>query len=138
MQHHYRRFRQDGECIHDTSTGLTWLKNADLHQRPVDWKTGIDLISQMNRERAYGYDDWRIPGIVELESLTDMDFHSPALPAEHGFKNVQNFYWSATTSMYDTEYAWVLYTVDGAVGVGHKPLSEFFMWPVRAVFDDKV
>ncbi len=138
IPHHDRRFRQDGECIHDTSTGLIWLKNANVHQRPVDWKTSMDLISQMNREMTHGYDDWRIPGIVELESLIDMDFHSPALPADNGFIDVQNFYWSATTSMYDTEYAWVLYTVDGAVGVGHKPLPEFFLWPVRTVSDDKV
>ncbi|MCA1792906.1 MAG: DUF1566 domain-containing protein [Desulfotignum sp.] len=66
-----------------------------------------------------------------LEGITDMDCHSPALPPDHGFVEVQDFYWSATTSMVDRDYAWVLYTVDGAVGVGYKPLSEFYLWPVR-------
>jgi hypothetical protein len=47
------------------------------------------------------------------------------------FINVQNFYWSSTTSMYETRYAWALYMRDGAVGVGFKSLSEFYLWPVR-------
>lgn len=28
-------------------------------------------------------------------------------------------------------YAWLLNMVDGAVGIGYKPLSEFYLWPVR-------
>ena len=66
-----------------------------------------------------------------MESLTDMSQHSPALPVDHLFVNVQEFYWSSTTSMYDINYAWVLYIKDGVVGVGYKPLSEFYFWPVR-------
>jgi hypothetical protein len=52
------------------------------------------------------------------------------LPPDHPFEEVQDFYWSSTTSVYHREYAWVLYMKDGAVGVGHKPLSEFYLWPV--------
>ncbi len=125
------RFRSAGDRVHDTGTGLVWLKNANVHPQPLDWEAAHDLVSQMNRDRAYGFDDWRVPEIRELESLTDMDCHSPALPVDHPFTNVQAFYWSATASRYDTAYAWVLYTKDGPVGVGHKPLSEFFLWPVR-------
>jgi hypothetical protein len=126
-----RRFRQDGGGVHDTATGLTWLKNATIDHTPMDWKTAFERVAQMNQDRVQGYDGWRIPGIRELESLTDMDCHSPALTADHGFEDVKEFYWSSTPSMYDTAYAWVLYTVDGAVGVGYKPLPEFFLWPVR-------
>ncbi|MFO7910829.1 MAG: DUF1566 domain-containing protein [Desulfotignum sp.] len=131
MPHQEPRFTPDGDCVHDNSTGLTWMKNANISQKPVDWKSASDLVSQMNMESRYGHNDWRIPGIIELESLTDLEHHTPALPAAHCFTDVQNFYWSATTSMYDTAYAWVLYTVDGAVGVGYKPLPEFYLWPVR-------
>lgn len=41
-------------------------------------------------------------------------------------KERTSYYWSSTTSMYESRYAWVLYMRDGAVGVGFKPLSEFF------------
>ncbi len=129
-----RRFRVDGDNVLDTGTGLTWLKHANVHQQTMDWKTAGNVISQMNKDLAYGFDDWRIPEIRDLESLTDMDHHSPALPENHPFTHVQEFYWSATTSQYDTGYAWVLYTKDGPVGVGHKPLTEFFLWPVRGPY----
>ena len=129
-----KRFRPEIGCVHDTGTGLTWVKNADINKKPLDWKSAKDLVSRMNKDKAYGYDDWRVPGIRELESLTDMDGHSPALPVDHPFTDVQDFYWSADISRYDTGYAWVLYMVDGAVGVGYKPLSEFFLWPVRGPY----
>ena len=84
----------------------------------------------MNLDSRHGITDWRIPSILELESLTDMGKHSPALPQNHPFLDVKEFYWSSTTSMYDQRYAWVLYMKDGAVGVGYKPLKEFYVWAV--------
>ena len=125
------RFTEKTHFIQDNATGLTWLKDANIYKGTMDWKATFDRVLHMNREQQYGQNDWRVPNILELESLTDMGQHSPALPIDHLFMGVQDFYWSSTSSMYDTNYAWVLYMVDGAVGVGHKPLSEFYLWPVR-------
>jgi hypothetical protein len=93
----------------------------------LNWKSALYLIEKMNREYKYGHDDWRLPKIVELESLTDLSQHSPALPVDHLFVNVQEFYWFSTTSKYDINYAWVLNMKDGAAGLGYKPLSEFYL-----------
>ncbi|HSQ84108.1 MAG TPA: DUF1566 domain-containing protein [Desulfobacterales bacterium] len=131
LQSKQPRFIENTYTIYDSTTNLTWLKSANYLSEMLDWKSAFDLIEKMNREYKYGYNDWRLPSIVELESLTDMSQHSPALPVDHLFVNVQEFYWSSTTSMYDINYAWVLYIKDGAVGVGYKPLSEFYLWPVR-------
>ena len=125
------RFTENKQTIYDNDTGLTWLRDANVHKDMMDWNSTFDLISEMNSEREYGHNDWRVPNIIELESLADMGQHSPALPNDHSFNEVQEYYWSSTTSMYDMDYAWVLYMVDGAIGVGHKPLSEFYLWPVR-------
>ncbi len=125
------RFETGGETVHDRLTGLTWLRNADLTGKPLTWHDAVETVRQMNTERTHGHADWRLPDIRELESLTDMDAHSPALPREHPFTNVQPFYWSGTTSMYDTTYAWTLYLIDGPVGVGYKERPEFYLWPVR-------
>jgi hypothetical protein len=125
------RFTENKQIIYDHATDLTWLRNANVHQNPVDWNSAFNLASKMNIEMEYGHNDWRVPNIIELESLVDMDRHSPALPNDHLFNDVQDYYWSSTTSAYNMDYAWVLYMVDGAVGVGYKPLSEFYCWPVR-------
>lgn len=125
------RFTENKQTICDNCTGLIWLRDANVHKKTMEWDSAFDLISEMNSKMAHGYNDWRVPNIFELEGLTDMSQYSPALPANHSFNDVQEFYWSCTTSIYDTNYAWVLYMIDGAVGVGHKPLSEFYLWPVR-------
>jgi hypothetical protein len=125
------RFAESKQTIYDNNTGLTWLRDANVHKDMMDWNSAFDFTSAMNSEMACGYNDWRVPNIIELDSLTDMGQHSPALSDGHSFNNVQKYYWSSTTSMYDMTYAWVLYMIDGAVGVGHKPLSEFYLWPVR-------
>lgn len=124
------RFIENAGFVYDNATDLTWFKNADFNNDMIDWKSAFDLVEKMNRECKYGYNDWRLPEIVELESLTDMSRHSPALPVDNPFINVREFYWSSITSIYDTHYAWVLYMKDGSVGVGYKPLSEFCLWPV--------
>ena len=122
------RFTGSKQTIYDN---LTWLRDANANKEMMDWNSAFDLISEMNSGMAYGHNDWRVPNIIELESLVDIGQHSTALPDDHSFNDVQEFYWSSTTSRYDMNYAWVLYMVDGAVGVGHKPLSEFYLWPVR-------
>ena len=73
---------------------------------------------------------WHLPTINELASLVDCDAHSPALPAGHPFIGLQDGYWSATTSFFECDWAWVLYLDKGACGVGHKPGRTFFLWPV--------
>ena len=125
------RFLEDSDCVYDRATGLTWLKRADYGDAMLDWQSARNLVNEMNRARVCGHDDWRLPRIRELESLADMGRHSPALPAGHPFSGVRKFYWSATSSRYDERYAWALYLEDGAVGVGYKPLAEFYLWPVR-------
>lgn len=131
LNYNRNRFTESTHFIFDMVTGLTWSKNANICRETMDWGAAFDFVLQMNRECKYGHNDWRVPDIVELESITDMGRHSPALPADHLFIDVKDFYWSSTTSMYDMSYAWVLYMIDGAVGVGHKPLPEFYLWPVR-------
>lgn len=130
------RFSLTADTVLDRATGRTWLKNIDSRHAMLNWQAAFESIDRMNRMRLHGFDDWRLPTILELESLTDMGRHSPSLPHGHPFSNVQEFYWSSTTSMYDTDYAWVLYLQDGAVGVGYKRLAEFYLWPVRAKHDN--
>ncbi|MBW2107762.1 MAG: DUF1566 domain-containing protein [Deltaproteobacteria bacterium] len=125
------RFSRGDQTVVDRFTGLEWTKRASGLPGPVNWKSALKAVEQMNAECAHGSSDWRLPNIRELESLVDLIFHSPALPQDHPFDHVQAYYWSSTTSAYDPSYAWVLYLVDGAVGVGYKQNQDFFAWAVR-------
>jgi hypothetical protein len=126
-----KRFAKKGHLATDLATGLTWPLRASLSTGPVAWKQALEIIQRINKEKAFGFSDWRLPHIREAESLVDLKTHSPALPSDHPFEDIYDFYWSSTTSLYETRYAWVLYLKDGAVGVGFKQNQEFYVWPVR-------
>ena len=115
----------------DRLTGRVWLRSFDEMDRPLIWEKALAAIDALNAQEAGGYADWRLPNIRELESLVDLNRHSPALPTDHPFEQVAEGYWSSNTSIYEKRYAWVLYPRDGAVGVGYKPLADFCVWAVR-------
>jgi hypothetical protein len=125
------RFTVSGDLVHDTATDLTWFLHANVGGKMLDWQSAIGFVEDLNTDMIHGHADWRLPTIAELESLTDMGRHTPALPERFPFNHVQDYYWSSTPSRYDKKYAWALYLEDGAVGVGYKPLPEFYLWPVR-------
>lgn len=125
------RFSADNCCVRDSRTGLIWLRDAGFSGRKLTWPAALEGVRALNGKAAGGFRDWRLPNIRELESLVDIGSHSPALAAGHPFVNIRDAYWSSTTSVYETRYAWTLYSRDGIVGVGFKAHEEFYAWPVR-------
>ncbi|HSO20503.1 MAG TPA: DUF1566 domain-containing protein [Desulfosarcina sp.] len=125
------RFEAAADGVYDRHTGLIWSTDADPLGRQRDWQAALSAVRRFDGGPSDRPQGWRLPNIRELESLVDLDAHTPALPAGHPFVNVQEGYWSSTTSVYEPRYAWVLYSRDGAVGVGFKPGAAFHAWPVR-------
>ncbi len=126
------RFKLCGLAIEDRLTGLIWTQSADLAHGLTTWQEAFEVIKEINLNKLAGYSDWRLPNINELESLVDCSRHTPALPKDHPFKNVREFYWSSTTSIYDPSWSWALYMYKGAVGVGLKKGKHFYVWGVRS------
>ena len=125
------RFQTEGDRVADTIAKRTWLAGAHSTPNPLTWPQALQVVDDLNAKRKGGFSDWRLPNIRELESLVDPTRHSPAIPAAFFPGRMQEGYWSSTTSRYEPSYAWVLYTRDGAVGVGYKPQADFFMLAVR-------
>jgi len=65
------RFEAGGETAVDRLTGLTWTLDANPVELPLDWRAALGFIDQTNRERAHGFDDWRMPSRKDLRSLID-------------------------------------------------------------------
>ncbi len=124
------RFLASKETVLDQHTGLLWMRDANFFGQPLSWKQAMLNMELLNRENVAGRSDWHLPSINALESLVDCSRHSPALPAEHPFARVQEVYWSATTSFFETGWAWALYLNKGALGVGYKQTTSFAVWPV--------
>jgi hypothetical protein len=123
------RFSIFNEFVIDRLTDLCWVKKADLTGGPVTWIEAFDAIATLNLN-SKGKVLWRLPNVNELESLVDCSAHSSALPAGHPFRDVQEGYWSSTTSMFEPAWAWALYLTKGAIGVGKKSGAHFSVWAV--------
>jgi hypothetical protein len=59
---------KDG-TVTDRATGLMWAQ-ADSG-KGLDWKAALAWAQEMNAKDYLGHDDWRVPGVKELQSIID-------------------------------------------------------------------
>jgi hypothetical protein len=122
------RFEMLQAGVLDRLTRLLWHRSANLTPQPMRWGEALAAVARLDQEgesRA-----WRLPTINELEVLVDCATHSPALPSGHPFADVQDIYWSSTTSLFEPDWAWALYLEKGATGIGQKRFAQFSVWAV--------
>jgi len=139
------RFTDNGDgTVTDHLTGLMWLKDASCLGHG-EWPDALDAVADLSvnpgnyscADYVANHDDWRLPNIVELESLVNTEEPSPAAWLNtQGFTNVQgsNFsdYWSGTTIHYYMTKAWYVNMRRGHVFYGSKNVwSSPHIWPVR-------
>lgn len=122
----------DPASLRDRATGLVWTRSADLAGGYVTWDGALSLCLDLARETGR---NWRLPTINELESLVDASNTHPAVARlANGalpFPDLGEAVWSATTSGYETDWAYCFYAAKGAVGVGYKAKPEFSVLAVR-------
>lgn len=110
----------------DHLTGLMWTRNAGLGRGTWDF-----AVAECFHIPRFGYEDWRLPTIRELESLTDMGGFDPALPLGHPFNHVADHYWSSTADIANTHRAWIINFMSGAVNSWMRTNTTPAYWPVR-------
>lgn len=119
------RFSDNGDgTVSDQLTGLVWLKNAACFS-PANWAAAIADANQLASGQC-GLTDgsaagaWRLPNLIELESLIDASASAPAVSGP--FANVPSAaagsvywtstpYWSGAGS--STTNAWAIRLSDG-------------------------
>jgi hypothetical protein len=126
------RFTENGDqTVTDNMTGLMWTKNANLTGGAETWDDTIAYCTNMNAEGGtYGYTDWRLPNVRELQSLIDYGRNSPALPSGYPFTAIQQEYWSSSTHADTTSRAWLVNLNNGIVSHVSKTYARH-VWPVR-------
>ena len=106
------------ETLHDFSfnwvvvdhhTNLMWPSDADgkggAYGQKTDWNSAIDYCNNLD---FFGYDDWRLPNVKELQSIIDYGNINPALDTTY-FKNIKSladYYWTSTTNEWFNSYVW--------------------------------
>ncbi len=126
------RFIVAGDQVHDTRSGMIWMKDAGISEFPLSWAEAFEFIEQMNRNEQFGHTDWKLPNRRELMSLISYDSINPALPEGHPFKNVFNgYYWTSTTCRRLPDQAWYIHLGGARVFKGMKHGS-YMVWPVRS------
>lgn len=132
------RFSDNGDqTMTDGLTGLVWTKEARTPGPSVcnpgtskSREVALGYADCLNANNFLGYNDWRLPNIVELESLTNVGEANGATWLQgQGFSNVQQgaFYWSSTTGQ-SRYYQMAARMQDGSVYVS---TSNSYIWPVR-------
>ena len=132
------RFEDNGNgTVTDHLTGLIWLKNANCGGT-MTWNQALTYCNDL-ASGLCGLTDgsvagnWRLPNIVELESLVNTEKSGPAAWLNsQGFSNDQaSDYWSATAHAGFTNFVWGVDMDDGHV-FDYNKSSNYYVWPVRA------
>ncbi|MBF0527167.1 MAG: DUF1566 domain-containing protein, partial [Deltaproteobacteria bacterium] len=131
------RFTDNGDgTATDKLTGLIWIKNAGCFTGRKTWTEALAAANGLASGSCGLSDnsiagDWRLPNVIELDSLNDYSKTVPSLPSGHPFTGVySDNYWSSTTCGYDTSQAWFVNLYESGVFFRIKTDS-LWVWPVR-------
>ncbi|MBF0563849.1 MAG: DUF1566 domain-containing protein [Nitrospirae bacterium] len=126
----------NGYVLIDQLTGLMWTRKGNLSSSAMAWQAAIDYVAGMNggKYANFGYTDWRLPNVNELESLVNAgESNTAGWLNEKGFTNVlQNSYWSSTTYSKTTSLAWIVDLGNGDINYNNKTNVNYVL-PVRSV-----
>jgi len=141
------RFTDNGDgTVTDNLTGLIWLKNAHCASAARNWTTALADVASLNSAGTMnGKDcgdtsatgshqtDWRLPNLNELKSLVNVgQSNSATWLVTQGFSGVQSGnYWSGSSDVNITSYAWIVNMGYGFVNSSGK-FDSSYVWPVRA------
>lgn len=103
--------------ITDNKTGLIWQKcsmgynndatcsdDGNTTNNTATWVNAVSYCESLN---LASQTDWRLPNVKELKTLVDYSTYNPSI--NNLFTNtVANYYWSSSTNVLNTSYAWVV------------------------------
>jgi len=109
------------QIVTDSKTNLQWQDNEDVITVQKSWREAINYCENLTLS---GYSDWRLPNHNELYSIVSESNYNPALSSV--FQNRRaDHYWSSTTVISDTDYAWGINFIYGYDGYYNKSDSYY-------------
>ena len=111
------------ETVYDDQTGLIW--QDDAVGSTMTWQAAIGYCEGLDFADAQ---DWRLPNINELLSITDMNRNGYGIDA--AFQHYVSTYWSSTSLAPDPEKAWYV-LFDKGYGYWYSKNYPFYVRCVR-------
>ena len=115
----------ENTCITDRLTGLMWIKDSVSAN---DW---LDALTISRQATDCGYDDWRLPNVIELESLLNYEEPTPAWLMDQGFGVIEGTYWTSTTALVNPMNAIDIDMLTNSVSISLKTSVNNFVLLVR-------
>ena len=91
----------DQNVVLDNNTGLMWQQTI-----PTDAYKWDGAVSYCNSLSYAGYSDWRLPTPQELLTIVDNSRYNPATDTTYFPNTPSGYFWSSSTYVYSTDYAW--------------------------------
>lgn len=134
------RFNDSGNgTITDTKTKKVWMRCAlgmtwngstcEGKTLTYNWSLAELEISELNKNKAGGRSDWRLPTTAELQSIVEKRCYKPAINLEAFPFTPETGFWTSTESPGANPRAEVVLFIHGKAYVGNKSQS----WRVRPV-----
>lgn len=119
--------------VTDAKTKLTWIQDHTAVKAFAPELNDVETaaaIAELNRIKYGGHNDWREPSRKELETIVDLERHSPAINPI--FKNTKSgWYRTSTPVAGSSSGVWCVGFISGDVSGDFKD-SKFYVRPVRS------
>jgi hypothetical protein len=115
-------------CLHCVATGYPWSPGFERSGAPDESPSMLDWLSEVNgltndpnaQSGLAGHSDWRIPNVVELQTILDCSLGVPCIDPVFG-PTAAFAYWSSSSSLPGSRFlAWGVGFGLGVVGVSDK------------------
>lgn len=116
--------------VTDNKTGLMWQKcslgqtyNAGACDSAATTMTWQQALTAANDNTLYGYNDWVLPNVTQLNSLVDDACYSPNINETLFPSTVTGAYWSSSPYANTNNYAWRVFFNSGLFSGSHKYMT---------------
>ena len=105
----------------DARTGLEWQAEP---LSPLSWQEALAAAETLE---LGGHSDWRLPTAEELITLIDFERYRPAsaFPGQWPVGGTCSWFWSSSSRVANTAYAWYVDFNDGHVDDRQKTVSYY-------------
>lgn len=133
------------EIIVDDATGLQWQRElpesysgctvGEPAGLRCKWEEAVNYCETLNYG---GYEDWRLPSINELASITNYGKNNPSIDLSV-FPNIPSWpLWSTSVYYHDSDYAWNVWFEDGVSSANIKTSSYYVKCVRGETFPSKI